>query len=381
MWTSQRWMNPLGKSLSLGESKMNPLFFNISTWCSPMRFVYIYIYTFMHCITLHYISLHGIGIGITLHSIPYHTDVTPLKHHRFSQVPVTRSAQVTFVQAGRGEDSLRVRWCRFLKCCRTPPVGRWFPSSTSSRKRCVMVRRTVAASKRRPSYVQATSSVWTVRTSSLDDLSCRMLGFFIHSIQRRAVICPTTCAAVSTSTSLRAEPLSLFDVCGKAKELYQQLPDWVRPGSVATCLAFELPGSIESIGFSTTKASAFLVHDIGILKVQLWRRGDSTSNCFPRRIGGQRASIACCLCRSEMFVPERARLESFWRLLRQMWDHCQRCKAIHEDSEFIASSCFVLPVTAYLHTQGEGRLRFQQECHLFCMFYFSNQLRNPDKCF
>jgi hypothetical protein len=96
-----------------------------------------------------------------------------------------------------------------------------------------------------------------------------MLGFFIHSIQRRAVICPTTCAAVSTSTSLRAEPLSLFDVCGKAKELYQQLPDWVRPGSVATCLAFELPGSIESIGFSTTKASAFLVHDIGILKVQL----------------------------------------------------------------------------------------------------------------
>ena len=86
------------------------------------------------------------------------------------------------------------------------------------------------------------SSVWTVWTSSLDDSSCRMLGFFIHSIQRRAVICPTTCAAVSTSTSLRAEPLSLFDVCGKAKELYQQLPDWVRPGSVATCLAFWAAG-------------------------------------------------------------------------------------------------------------------------------------------
>lgn len=84
------------------------------------------------------------------------------------------------------------------------------------------------------------------------------------------MICPTTCAAVSTSTSLRAEPLSLFDnfdICGKAKELYQQLPDWVRPGSVATCLAFELPGSVESIGFSTAKASAFLVHDIGILKI------------------------------------------------------------------------------------------------------------------
>ena len=32
---------------------------------------------------------------------------------------------------------------------------------------------------------------------------------------------------------------------------------------------FELPGSVESIGSSTAKASAFLVHDIEILKVQL----------------------------------------------------------------------------------------------------------------
>ena len=117
------------------------------------------IYTFMHCIALHYITFHymalALALALALHYLPYHTDVTPLKHHRFSQVPVTRSAQVTFVQAGRGEDSLRVRWCRFLKCCRTPPVGRWFPSSTSSRKRCV-------ARSQLPSDVQATSKLHPV---------------------------------------------------------------------------------------------------------------------------------------------------------------------------------------------------------------------------
>ena len=111
-------------------------------------------------------------------------------------------------------------------------------------------------------------------------------AWLLHPFHPKAglVLCTCVCSPVHIDffgglhvASFYAGPLSRFDNRGKAKELYQQLPDWVRPGSVATCLAFELPGLIESISFSTTKASAFLVH-IEIHKVQPGRRGDSTSN-------------------------------------------------------------------------------------------------------
>ena len=72
------------------------------------------LYTFVHCIAFHYISLHfitfhyislrfitfhymALALALALHSIPYRCDsfkASPV----FPQAPVTRSAQVTFVQ-------------------------------------------------------------------------------------------------------------------------------------------------------------------------------------------------------------------------------------------------------------------------------------------
>ena len=108
----------------------------------------------------------------------------------------------------------------------------------------------------------------------------------------------------------------------KAKELYLQLPEWVRPGSVATCphkkrfrfkrLKILNHRRAKNMGetrrnhekpVKNHETSRFFLDRVTFLACQL------------RRIGGQRASIACCLCRSGMFVPGRVRRFS----LGQLW--------------------------------------------------------------
>ena len=58
----------------------------------------------------------------------------------------------------------------------------------------------------------------------------RMPGFFIHSSQRHGVFF----FHARTRRSCHASDPFRLDIW-KAKELYLQLPEWVRPGSVATC--------------------------------------------------------------------------------------------------------------------------------------------------
>ena len=89
---------------------------------------------------------------------------------------------------------------------------------------------------------------------------------------------------------------------GKAKELYQQLPDWVRPGSVAACLTFgPLLSTLLNVYW---RQLALHLISFGLLSAA---SSKEQTVFLPRLTGGQQASIACCLCRSEMCAPEHGR--------------------------------------------------------------------------